>query len=196
MTATLKFDEAKHEYSIGDRVIPGVTNVIKAAGMMDFHGDATEAMDRGRAVHMICQLHDEGKLDPKRVPGDLRGYLAAWVKFRIEANVENVEQRYVLLAANGGSYAGRTDGIVSFRDKIERHILDIKSGIPVQWHRRQTAAYRKTALANDIITSMTRYAVYLRKNGTFRLVEHDNYLYDIAVFEAALLINDCKENGR
>ncbi len=188
----LTFDEATHTYRHDGRVIPGVTNTIKSAGMMDFHGDATEARERGRAVHMICELWDTSTLNTERVSDDLRGYLDAWIKFRTEANVSHIEWCGDELASKTFTFAGRIDRLVSFRESPLEYILDIKSGQQASWHRIQTAAYELLRGVKNPI----RYCVYLRKDGTFKLVEHDKYSEDIAVFNAAMVILQWKANAK
>jgi hypothetical protein len=191
-TKGLTFDEASHTYAMNGRPIPGVTSVISGAGLMGFHISSTEAMERGRAVHMICELFDKGELDPDKVPGNLRGYLDAWIKFRIEANVSHIEWCAETVYAHLYGYAGRIDRLASFRNKPLEYVLDIKSGQPAPWHRIQTAGYEQLRGPKNPI----RYCVYLRPNGTFKLVEHDNYQDDVAVFNAALTIQAWKEHAR
>ena len=63
----LLFDERTHTYSLDGNVLINVTDVLEAAGLIDYSWipPATRqmALDRGRAVHQATAFDDEGDLD-------------------------------------------------------------------------------------------------------------------------------------
>jgi hypothetical protein len=190
----LKFDERTHTYRIGDRVVPGVTDTIRNAGLIDDYAYSyAAAAERGRTVHVLCELDDKGTLDESTVPMEMQGYLSAWRRFRTEAHVSRIEWRGDNMHSTALHYAGRIDRLVTFRQKQIKHVLDIKTGVPAPWHRIQTAAYTELARVRQPDVSTVRYCVYLRETGKFRLVEHGDYYADLEVFRAALVIHYWKE---
>lgn len=78
--ADLQFTEVPHEYRHRptDRVIPGVTNTMRDAGL-GFQGFAPQsALDRGNYTHEASVLIDENALDWSQVPEEWEGYCRAY----------------------------------------------------------------------------------------------------------------------
>lgn len=71
----LTFDAAKHEYRIGNRVLPHVTEIVRRFCPMPYAaGDWY--LQRGTAVHAGCALLARGKLDWASVDTEIRGKLS------------------------------------------------------------------------------------------------------------------------
>jgi hypothetical protein len=180
MTA-VDFDEATHTYAVAGRVLPSVTQILKAVGIIDDSYYAPGSDERGTAIHLACQLDDEGDLDESTLDPAIRPYLNAWREFR--ATLDNhdlmrIEQR---LADPVLGFAGTIDRIVPF-NAIRAEIIDIKSGAPEPWHAIQLAAYQLLAK-----TTGKRTAVYLSADGTYKL-RNFGCGEDRNVFLAALAI--------
>jgi len=74
--------QRKHEYRFNGRLVPSATQIMKAVGMDPYFGDNAEAKERGRLVHLTCQLYDEDDLNEATLDPVLAGYLAGWKQFR------------------------------------------------------------------------------------------------------------------
>lgn len=164
-----------HKYTIDGVRVPGVTEVIAAAGYMGntaYYND--DARDKGTDVHRICELHDKGTLVPEQIalchPGkpEYYGYLEAWKKFRAETGfvpteIELIVGHPTLLYAGTLDRTGEYCGCET--------VADIKSGSPVWWHAVQTAGY-----GGLVSTLVPRIGVYLKDTGRYVVYEHDDYM--------------------
>ena len=86
--APFVFDPEAHVYSVGDRVLPSVTEIVDSAGLWPF-GKADEDpnyyMERGRMVHLACELDDEGTLDESTLDETTGPRLEGWRRFKRES---------------------------------------------------------------------------------------------------------------
>lgn len=188
--------DEKHRYSFGGASLPGVTEVLKAAGIIQYSMPAAigaAVMERGTFVHRLCELDDAGTLDEATVDPALRGYLDAWRGFKEKLTEEGGRivpewtERRMVCAALG--YAGTMDRAIAFGEG-DAETLDIKSGAMKRWTGVQLAAY-------DFCRGLSkkrRHGVEVKKDGKFRWVrfeEPDDY----AVWLAALKVYKfAKEN--
>jgi len=179
--------DENHVYHDGAGVqIPGVTNIIKDAGLMgdtSFYDDYSR--DRGAAVHLATALYDrndlvEYSLDPVIVP-----YLDGWKKFRHESGLK-VDAAEMIVASELG-YAGTLDRTGEIDGR--RVLLDIKTGAVQPWTAIQTAAYERCL---DYAASL-RLAVELHADGTYKTFEYQDTT-DWQVFCGALAIHNWKKN--
>jgi hypothetical protein len=193
----LQFDPAEHVYSADGIVIPGVTSVLEAVGIIDYaripEGTRVMALERGRHVHTLCQFDDEGSLDPDTVDVRLAGYLEAWRRFR-----EDFRFHPELIEHRGFSaihrYAGTLDrrGIIGYgTDKAYQTLLDIKTSVAPYWTKFQTAAY---ANFFESPAKYRRMAVALRQDGTYKVSEYRcaDFSAHFNVFLAALTVVQSK----
>lgn len=173
MSDILTFDEPTHTYRHAGRVVPSVTQVLE--GLHSFAMVPREALEsaqeRGTYVHLLCQYHDEGDLDPASV-GEFGGYLDAWIEFSAiyKAKWEGIEARGF---STRYGYAGTMDrrgylGAVPY-------IVDIKTSLsPHRVWGMQTAAYRQLSAEEDPKWLTARRAtVQLRNDGTFKFLPWD-----------------------
>jgi len=91
----IHFEESTHTYRLGGPngvVVPSVTQIMKAAGIIDdsFYNDTGRF--RGSAVHRATQLldesdlsPDEGSLDWESLDPELLPYVQAYGKFKLES---------------------------------------------------------------------------------------------------------------
>lgn len=185
-SATFRFDPERHEFSKGDQIIPSVTQVLARAGLCDFsfveEDVRLHAMDRGRSVHWMLQLEDEGLLDYRRVPRALRPYREAYKtwKQRSEFHVIGIEERFV----SPHGFAGIIDRTGSFPATTmylagTTAVIDFKTGETPDWVRYQLAAYAlgiepKVALARNI----RRIAMSLFADATYKIKEYPLCTFD------------------
>lgn len=195
----LTFDARNHTYSLRGLIIPSVTQVMgDLGGYLGVDAEVLRtAQERGTAVHKVTVLLDRGELgvdragvgwkhlDPPLVP-----YLEAWLKFRydtdfvpvaIEQQVHHPRHRY----------AGTLDRVGAIGDTM--CVVEIKTSAALNpITALQLAAYREAYNAVRPVTqgrARGRYAVQLRKDGTYRLHEYKDAA-DLSVFLALLQIHN------
>ena len=153
-----EFREATHEYFIGGKLVPGVTTVLKEAGLIDTTFFTPEAALRGQHVHTACALWDKGELDTCALDPVLVPYLEAWQKFRKESGVTPaiIEEPFYSLEH---SFAGCVDR--AWLDGKHWVIADIKSGPLPDWLTLQLAGY------SILVNAFSGMGVELRDNGSY-----------------------------
>jgi hypothetical protein len=145
-------DSATHIYTLGDRVIPSVTQILAAVRVSaDFEALAATSRDRrheidlkrqiGAVVHADCHAWDDGDLELHQVDPLVRPYVDAWVTFRQHLHfVPDTRERIVYHADLG--YCGTLDAIGNLPSG-RRVLVDLKTGDPEDAGARfQTAAYQ------------------------------------------------------
>lgn len=188
---SLHFDAATHTYTWNGERVPNVTAVTET--LIDFGGVSpavlAEARDRGQAVHLACQYHDEGGVDEDSLPDELRGYLSAYKLFQRESGFMSAMIEYRVYSPKM-RYAGTLDriGIMPVRRKPRYVLIDIKAVAKVQPATGpQTAAYVAAWDHSGGCRIDHRFALQLRPDGTYRLHEHTD-LTDLSIFLAALSV--------
>lgn len=194
---TLTFNPDRHEYRLGDQVLPHVTQVTDALQSYSGVSDKVmrEAADRGRAVHLATQLWDENDLDVDALPDTVRPYLDAWIRFReetgfmpalIEAPVHSKTYRYAGTLDRTGTFL-----FLRGIKPTEPVLLDLKATYKIMAAvGPQTAGYLQ-ALHETHGAKITRrrFAVQLRADGTYRLEECKDPS-DWSVFLSALTLTN------
>lgn len=188
--AEFLFDEERHVYTLDGQVLPGVTGVIKEAGLYDFRPGNEWHMELGTYVHQACEYYDKGELDEEDLDETIQPYLEGWKKFRRETGFTptlNEKQLY----HKAWLYAGTLDRL----GPIGRTawLIDIKTGSEQAATAIQTAAYRGLA-ENEGLTVHKTGAVHLRPDGTYRLIETKDYMQNRGLFLSALSLYRWKEN--
>ena len=171
MSATFTFDPIKHEYRVGDRRLPSVTEVIRAV-VPGWQADPWY-LERGTALHLACRYLDEHRLDDASVDREIRPRLSAWRLWKHLTEVGDpiaIEQAFANYAEG---YAGTVDRVYDM-GTAGLLLVDIKSSYSPQV-RLQLGAY--AALWNwtrpnrwetkDKIREAV--AVELGDDGTFRV---------------------------
>ncbi len=196
MTGELQYEHERHEYSVGGVIIPSVTQMLDAMGLKSGTEWMTpEHSQRGTFVHTACQLLDEDDLDEETLDIELKGYVEAYKKFKSESGfkVELIEYR---VCSRIYGFAGTLDRTGTIKEHY--CVLDIKSGVKQPCDALQTAGYM-IALSEEKgwekKARCQRYALYLCKDGTYKLQQHANHT-DKDVFLSALAVCKWKkENG-
>lgn len=176
----LTFEPSTHTFRLGDRVIPSITQILQAQGLINTDYFTLEGRERGRLVHLACQFYDEGCLDWKTVDPRIVGYVRAWEKFRRESHF-NPDASEVPLYSETLLFAGIPDRWTRLYEK--RQIVEIKTGVIAPWVALQTAA--QDLLINDSRYS-ERMAVQLKPDGNYTTKQFAKHIQDRQWFLAEL----------
>lgn len=188
----LLFDEPTHTYRVDGVVIPSVTQILEAVGIIDYShippADREWALERGRMVHLYTQYDDEGTLDDSAVDPRIRPYLEAWRAFRRDTGlildkINGVEKR---VYSRSHGYAGTLDRIGILARGIKTVLVDIKTNKAEPWVKLQLAAYAGAVGPPPL--QITRVCVELRDDETYRVLTFSgaNFNADFADFLGAL----------
>lgn len=183
-----RFDPASHTYTVGDRRLPSVTEILHRVGLIDDRWYTEFGRARGSAVHDTLELLDmEGSLTDYAVDPRLQPYVEAYERFCVDHPIvwDAVEYRYFNV---GRGYAGTVDRLG--RDGDRRVVLDFKTGQPEPFHAIQLAGYARLVADDEPgvrETRIQRVGLYLRSDGQYRMQVYDDRK-DFSVFEAALLV--------
>lgn len=174
----LTFDAEAHRYFIDGQPRGSVTQIMQSAGLIDYSGMSEQvrkaALERGRVVHSITELHDQGELDPESVDSRLVGYYDAYKKFLDETGFKPtaIEHQGYNLEVHGvlteGSYCGTLDRLMAgrFPGSLRVYLVDLKTGKAMWWVRVQTAAYA-AFFPNPRIYE--RQPLELHQDGTYKM---------------------------
>lgn len=186
MAARLDFDAISHTYRLDGKVVPGVTSVLKSAGLIDYSMIPQDVLQaaawRGTAVHLALELLDYGKLDRSSVDATLEGYVVAYERFCLESGFVpgHIEHRVFHPIHR---YAGTLDRTGMLGGSLT--VLDFKTGLVVPAHGLQLAGY-----ANCLVMPrrFRRIALQLNGDGTYKVHEYPlgSMSRDIDLFLAAL----------
>lgn len=189
--ARLSFDPERHVYTLGDRRLPSVTQILAEANVADFKAPwfSADVLERGTFVHQAILLDNEGDLNEDTLDPELVPHVAGWRAFRRDTGCV-IEQWERPVCDPILGYAGTLDGIVRFTERgFERRVLiDIKRAFYPS-AGPQTAAYRRCALKfYEQPVSLQRAIVELPGDGTYRYHPLSEHARDEAIFMSALHI--------
>ena len=203
VTPLLAFDVAKHEYRLHapdtpaswGRVLPSVTQVIQAAGLVDGEEWFTEeSRIRGRYVHKAVLYDETVGLDESSIDPALRGYIDAYRKFKRDVTLGPCDLIETPLADPVLGFAGTPDQVRTVDGRTA--LLDLKSGFRSAAHSLQTAAYvHLIGLHNGAWAALPRFVVYLAADGRYQ-IEENRDRRDWKVFTAALTLMQYRETRR
>lgn len=148
------------------------SGLVPTAHFTDF------ARERGTAVHLACQYHDEGVLDESTIDEVVRPYLDQYKRFLLESGAGVIAIERELVNEEWG-YIGHFDRVLTVN--MVDYVVDIKTGGPQPWHAIQLAAYRAGAGPQ-----LRRAGLYLTPNN-YKFIEHQD-VSDWHVFRAALVL--------
>lgn len=184
----LTFDEPLHRYTLDGVIVPSVTGILKASGLIDFSGIPESILEtarrRGTTVHQAIDYDNQRDLDREQFRLDFPDYVPyfeAWLAFVAEAHYVPV--------FNEGRIASRRLGVAGTFDTIgllngQAALIDYATGRPEDVSKDyQTAAYLGIVLDWSAEPecdpqlqaflqrwpSIKRYAVALKRNGAFTL---------------------------
>ena len=174
------FDEEPHSYTVKGIKVLSVTQTIALAGLgPDFFlvppAVLKMAQDRGSAVHLACAFMDAGELDWSTVDPRIIGYVKAYEKFRKECPMKTVAIEKKLSAMIGPYQLAGTPDLIGFI-KGRRAVVDLKTSQTMSKSMGlQTAAYRLLwCYSNPRQLLHDRYGLQLKKDGTYKLIPHED----------------------
>lgn len=184
----LTFDEPTHRYTLDGAVVPSVTGILKASGLIDFSGipEATleAARVRGTRVHQACHFLNEDDLDLDQFRIDFPdyvGYVEGWIKFVAEngfvpiVNEGRIASRRHQIAGTFDTF-GHMDGCGALIDYATGHPLDVSKdyqtaayfGLALEWAEEPECDPRlREYLVNEKV--IRRFAVQLKRTGDYQL---------------------------
>ena len=176
----IEFIEKEHKYIDPEgNVIPSVTEILSMinSGYDKVNPAVLEhAAMKGTLVHEWCEMYDYG-CEEEQVPSELEPYCRAYMDFCRDYKPEWELVEGIVYCGHmpeGKGYAGTVDRYGKLRGR--RSVVDIKTiaSPGTKDHIKvccQTAGYA-TALS-DYATY--RYALYLKPDGTYRLMDCEEY---------------------
>jgi hypothetical protein len=158
----IEFIEDSHEYFIKKIKYPSNSEIIKDAGFMNYYRRGEDAMNRGKAIHMLFADSLMQRVDYARVSGEGLILIEGLQRF-----IGNEDITFVDCETICGSveerFAGKYDALFSKEGKTI--LVDWKSGEPAKWHKYQVAGYMLLSGA------VSGWIVYIDKG--FKKVEID-----------------------
>lgn len=171
------FDANRHEYvdtALGE-VLPHITGLLDAGGLIDDRWYTEESCERGAQVHRLTADFDLGAIvDPKSVTSKYKGWLQAHVKamkivLPTWAHVEEplVSSRY--------RFGGRPDRVGLAYGA--QSVLEVKSGLKDARAHGVQLALQAILVADELRLKpeqLQRWALYLKPSGKFKLEPFEN----------------------
>jgi hypothetical protein len=178
----LTFAPATHTYTLDGTIVPSVTQILRASGLVDFSSVPPTILEaarrRGTAVHQAIHYYNENDLDVHAFCAsypDYAGYLEAWLAFVAERKFVAHFNEY-RVASHRHELAGTIDclGVLEHQGAL----IDFATGRPEDAAKDlQTAAYHALAhetaehdpALGDFLSRyvIRRYAVALKRDGRF-----------------------------
>ena len=175
-----RFDRVRHEYIelATGLVLPHITGLLDAAGLIDDRWYTEESCERGTAVHNLTASFDLGGLDLASCVSPYRGYLLGYVdgitKLRALLGVKFLDIE-VPMVHRILRFGGRPDRTMRLLKKA-LGILEVKTGDETDAHPIQTAL--QAILAADEYDlpaeAWLRYVAYVGAGGRCRIIQHKN----------------------
>lgn len=185
--ATATFRAQGHVYEIDGQPVPSVTQVLALAGLDELAHVPRRYLARaaaiGTAVHQACEFLDEDDLDLESLDPAIAGYVLGYQRFKEEHSFApiNVERRGVAVDPEPG---GLSFGFCLDRIGVldgQEVLIDIKTATK----RQASWAVQTAAYAEAVEFEGLRVAVHIAKDGTYRLIQHED-AGDFPVWHAAL----------
>ena len=188
------YEDETHSYTTDAGVwVPSLTQILKLQGLSDYSGLDPEVLEnaarRGTEVHGLAATFNQfGEIDPNWITDECDAYFSAYMKFLDESHFKPDPawtERAFIAQVYGLSYGVTPDTYGQRgRDKV---LIEFKCTAAEQpsW-AVQTAAQEAGIFKSNRCGRVRRYALMLRKDATYRLVEYTNHDDDMAQFVAAL----------
>lgn len=189
----LAFDEDRHEYRVGGRLVPSVTQILAPLSSAEYRHVDRAVMEAaaalGTAVHKMIELDVRATLDTDSLSDGLRPYYGAWRNFRALSGFRMVLSESRVYSSRYG-YAGTLDLAGWLGDRFA--IIDAKRTAAVpRTTGPQTAGYEQAlrehaehAVLWPKDTPIDRYALHLKTDGKWALVPFTDRS-DLRVFLSA-----------
>ncbi|KJS85013.1 MAG: hypothetical protein JM58_09620 [Peptococcaceae bacterium BICA1-8] len=158
----LEFNPEKHEYTYSGIIIPGVTTVLKVAGITQDYSMINPYVletkrDLGINIHMATEMDDLGLeiTDPEFLP-----YIEGWKNFKKDTDFQCISAEKPAYSKKY-RYAGTIDRFGTVYG--ESAIVDLKTTVVVDMQSvgPQTAAYQNALAEHTKEKAKKRYIVKL-----------------------------------
>ena len=181
---TLTFNEETHEYRLDGELVPSVSELLRPITSEQFAAISPEvlriAAERGTEVHEICQSIDYGlDIDPAEATPDVWGYVEAYQQFLYDHAVEwyGIEEMGACTDFPV-DYAGTVDRWGMVDGKLA--VVDIKTVAQPSIEQKiavtlQTYMYDWMVGEKHDTTIEKIYALYLKKDGDYTLMDCDEF---------------------
>ena len=178
MSHDIFFDEATHTYLVDGQEVPSVTEILKPLhrSYAKVNPSVLEyAANRGKAVHEALELYDLG--GGLEASPEIEGYIRAYLDWQDIYRPKWTAVEQIVWSGLFG-YAGTLDR-AGFLNGGDFAIVDIKTSQATKESLVsvccQTAAYE---IAHNELTPQRvkkRYGLFLKSDGTFRIVDCEEY---------------------
>lgn len=184
-------NESDHTYWLGEEEIPGVTDVITDARLVNHEWATDFARDRGSEVHKAIHYWLEGDLDLDTLPEMYQGYLAAArraideLELEVIASEQRVFHPVYRYAGTADLIARRAEGVV---------MIDFKTAFdPPPATALQVAAYAEAWQHMTGEEVSDQWSIGLSSEGRYRLHNYPLRVPEFDSFLAALSIYNLKK---
>jgi hypothetical protein len=113
---SVEFDRDEHIYTRRGVILPSITQVLAAEGIIDTSFYTEGGRDRGKNVHLACHLFDTGQIGEEEIDAETEPYLRAWISFKRDTGFEVVDSEKPLASKLYG-FAGTPDRVGKFETK-------------------------------------------------------------------------------
>lgn len=189
----LKFDSDTHTYTVGDKSIPSVTQILSAEGLINSNYASEWHMLRGQYLHEAVKYYLDGALDICSVDPVLQPYLSAFQKFLDDTQFK-VDGYEVPMYHPIYQYCGTPDLWGDLNGK--KIVIDLKTGAVANWHSIQISAYYELLKINKIAVKGGTI-LYLQDNGKYRLLSMSTSELNrgLSVFLSCLTVHSWKKEN-
>jgi hypothetical protein len=184
MASEIIFDEAEHIYLVDGKEVPSVTTILQPLSNRSYSSVNASVLEyarnRGTAVHEALELYDLG-CGLEATP-EIEGFIRAYLEW---SNIYKPSWKYVehIVYCESEGFIGTLDRIGTLNG-TEFAIVDIKTSQPTKEALVsvcvQTSAYAMAYTEQckkpaEFMEQIKRYGLFLKADGTFRLVNCEEY---------------------
>ena len=107
------FNREEHIYTRAGVILPSITQVLVAEGIIDTAFYTEEGRHRGKMVHLACHLFDTAQISKEEIDSETEPYLRAWISFKRDTGFTVIDSEKPLASKLYG-YAGTPDRVGEF----------------------------------------------------------------------------------
>lgn len=200
LRGTFTFDARDHVYRVGRWVVPGTSEVVRAAGWFNARYCGSEAPRRGTRVADLTWQWELGLVDLENVDGPERGYLLGYIQaMKLEAIPRWATGEAGRWRELEEPIVNRALGLATIPDRVGlRRMLNVKTGQRYEFHRIQRALeVMVREPRQDWWTRWHRDTLYLTPKGGARIDRHENpHDFADAMDALATWRNACHDDER
>lgn len=189
---SLALDRATHTYTLGEKVIPSVTQVLKDQGILVIN-DFSTGPELGREVHEATEALDLGFYDASAYSPEVKLYIEAYGAFK-EATKFEPRGVELMVYNKQYDYAGMLDrlGLLNGRGAL----VDFKTGVPHVATVIQIAGYWG-ALEQPVKDKIACYSLHLKADGKYKLdkIKPANLFAAWKIFLSALAVYQFRQDN-